>query len=140
MIRDFLLSDILRAREIHEDNKLDSACMPSLTFTTPAGKDEWNKLFITKSVFEHEGRPAIMAFLKVTAEVFVLVDHTVGTPEERWTWMQEFNQHIRQEAWKHGLEQITCWVPGDVEESFAKRLTAMGYIKSPWQSWTLNLE
>lgn len=140
MIRDFENSDIASARAIHAANELPENCFPNMMIVAPSGKEELNPLFITKAVFEHDGKPALMAFLKVTAEIFVLVDHSIGTPEERWKWMCEFNEHIKKEAWKHGLEQITAWIPAEIEASFAKRLLEMGYVKSPWQSFTLNLE
>lgn len=140
MIRDFDENDLEKAREIHAANGLPENCFPNLIITTPEGKEEANALFITRSVYEHAGVPAIMAFLKITAEVFVLIDHTVGTPEERWAWMKEFNEYVKHEAWQRGLEQITCWVPPEIEESFEKRLLEMGYIKSPWRSYTLNIE
>jgi len=139
-IRDFNEDDLEKAHAIHTANGLHENCFPNLIIRTAEGKDEANALFITRSVYEHDGKPAMMAFLKITAEIFLLVDHEMGTPEERWTWMQEFNAYIRHEAWKRGLEQLTCWIPPEIEESFAKRLTEMGYVKSPWTSWTLNLE
>jgi hypothetical protein len=140
VIRDFNENDLETARAIHAANNLHENCFPNLTITTHEGKEAPNALFITRAVYEHEGVPAIMAFLKATAEIFVLVNHEVGTPAERWEWMKEFNAYIRNEAWKHGLEQITCWIPPEIEESFAKRLIEMGYVKSPWSAYTLNLE
>jgi len=136
MIRDFSPSDFENARIIHAANALPENCLPNLKVNT----GEPNALFVTRAVYEHEGAPAIMAFLKITAEVYVLVDHTIGTPEERWQWMRELNEHIKHEAWKLGLEQITAWLPPEIEESFAKRLIEMGYVKSPWSAYTLNLE
>jgi hypothetical protein len=139
MIREFQEGDIPLVEAIHKQNDLPTNCLPNLTIADTEGKTVMNPLFITRSVFEANGKAAMMAFLKVTAEVFVFVDHTVGTPEERWEWMKKFNEHIRQQAWKHGLEQITAFVPPEIEESFAKRLLDMGYVKSPWQSYTLNI-
>lgn len=136
MIREFESSDFEKARIIHAANALPENCLPNLTIST----GESNALFVTRAVYEYQGIPVIMAFLKLTAEVYVLVDHTVGTPEERWQWMQELNEHIKQEAWKLGLEQITAWIPTEIEESFSKRLLEMGYVKSPWSAYTLNLE
>jgi hypothetical protein len=140
VIREFKEGDIPLVEAIHKQNDLPANCLPNLMIVDKDGKTVPNPLFITKQVFENDGKPVMMAFLKVTAEVFVFVDHTVGTPEERWAWMLEFNEHIKQQAWKHGLEQITAFVPPEIEQSFAKRLEDMGYIRSPWQSYTLNLE
>lgn len=140
MIRHFSFEEIEKAREIHKANGLDERCFPDLTITTPEGKTEPNPLFMVKEVFEHEGKPVLMSFLKITSELYLLVDHTVGTPEERWEWLKAFKEHMKVEAWRLGLDQMTAWIPTDIEESFAKRLEVMGFIKSPWQSWTLNIE
>lgn len=140
MIRTFERPDLEAARAIHAANGLDERCFPNLTIETPQGAVEPNPLFIVKSVYEHEGRPALMSFLKLTSELYLLVDHTVGTPEERWQWMLEFKEHMKQEAWKRGLEQMTAFIPTDIEDSFRKRLEEMGFVRSPWQSYTLNLE
>lgn len=140
MIRNFEQEDIPRAREIHADNKLPENCFPNLTITTPTGKEEPNRLFIVNRVFEHEGRPAMMSFLKITSELYLILDHTVGTPEERLEWLKELKEDMKHEAWKHGLEQMTAFVPLDIEESFAKRLEELGFVKSAYSPWTLNLE
>jgi hypothetical protein len=140
MIRNFEDSDIEKAREVHAANELPATCFPNLTQTSSAGKEEPNPLFVVKSVYEHEGRPALFSFLKITSELYLLVDHTVGTPEERWTWLQEFKEHVKCEAWRLGLEQMTAFVPREIEASFEKRLLELGFIRSPWQSYTLNIE
>jgi hypothetical protein len=139
MIREFTDEDEARAREIHAESGLDERCFPNLTIDTSTGKAP-NALFLTKAVYEHEGSPAMMSFLKATSELYLLVDHRVGTPEERWEWLKELKEHMKYEAWKLGLEQMTCFVPTEIEKSFEKRLEDLGFIKSPWQSYTLNLE
>lgn len=120
---------------IHEANGLPSNCLPDI-----GRVDSRNPLFLFAGVYSNGEKPAMMAFLKVTSEVFLLVDHTVGTPEERWQWLRELTEWVKQEAWDRGLDQITAFVPPEIEESFAKRLLDLGFVKSPWQSYTLNLE
>jgi len=142
VIREFYFDrDIKRMVEIHAASGLPPECLPNLeivdqekNITIP------NPLYIVKAVMEHEDRPAMMCFLKLTAEIYLLVDHSIGTPEKRWEWLQEFTNYIARSAWEHGLEQLTCWVPQEIEESFAKRLKDLGFRRSPWTSYTLNLE
>lgn len=140
MIRHFEMEELERAKKIHEENGLDERCFPDLQVEDVNGETIANPLFVVKEVFEHEGKPALMSFLKMTSELYLLVDHTVGTPEERWEWLKAFKEHMMVEAWKLGLDQMTAFVPADIEESFAKRLLDMGFVKSPWQSYTLNIE
>jgi hypothetical protein len=139
VIREYVKDDIDALRDIHAANGLPEACLPILTVRTEDGEEKDDPLFITKAVLEDDGKPAVMAFLKITSESFVLVDHRVGTPEERWEWLKKISEHLREEAWKRGLEQITCFVPPEIDKSFAKRLKDLGYIRSEWQSYTLNV-
>lgn len=94
---------------------------------------------MAKEVFEHDGCPAMATFLKGTSELYLLVNHTVGTPEQRWEWLLELTNHMRQKAWKLGLNEMTCWVQPEIEKSFAKRLVELGFVRSPWSSWTMTL-
>lgn len=140
MIRNFDFdSDQERAKQIHAANELPENCFPNLTITDKDGKTIPNPLFIEKLVLEHEGCPALMSFLRVTSEVYLLVDHTIGTPEERWIWLQELKEFMAARAAQHGLEQMTAYVPADIDASFEKRLEDLGFVKSPWVSYTLNL-
>jgi hypothetical protein len=38
-----------------------------------------------------------------------------------------------------GIEQLSAWLPPDIDESFGKRMESMGFVKSPYVCWTLNL-
>lgn len=140
MIRNFEESDTANAHAIHAANELPENCFPNLTIATPTGKEEPNPLFVVKKVYEHEGQPAMMSFLKITSELYLLLDHRIGTPEERFEWLKELKETMKQEAWKHGLEQMTAFVPLYIEESFSKRLIELGFVKSAYSPWTLNLE
>lgn len=141
MIRDFHDKiDLPIAQGIHSDNDLPDGCFPNLYQTNERGELIKNPLFMIRAVCESpEGRPAIMCFCKLQGELFLLIDHTVGTAEDRWKWLQEFKEWMAHEAWRNGLEQLTAWVPPNIDKSFAKRLKEMGFQKSPYECWTLNL-
>lgn len=140
MIRHFDFGEIEKAREIHKASGLDERCFPDLMIKTSDGKEVPNPLYVVREVFESEGQPALMCFLKITSELYFLVDHGVGTPEERWEWLKAFKEHMKVEAWRLGLDQMTAFIPTEIEESFQKRLLEMGFVRSPWQSYTLNVE
>lgn len=129
VIRDFSNADFMTIHKIHIANGLDDRCFPNLS----------DPLFIVKQILEYNGKIAMASFLKGTCEVFFMIDHTQGTPEQRWEWLQEFCLHMREKAWELGLEEMTAWIPPEIEASFAKRLTELGFVRSPWSSWTLTL-
>jgi len=129
VIRDFELEDIPQFEEIHRKNELDPACLPE--FQHP--------LFIIKRVLvpDNVHQPAMGIFVKVTSEVWLLLDHEVGTPEQRWEWLKLITADMRQQAYIKGLEEITCWIPDELAKSFGPRIVDLGFQKSPWQSYTL---
>ena len=135
MIRPFQREDLEAAQAIHRANELPENCFPNLY----EENGQRNPLYVIRAVVESEGQPAMMAFAKMTAELFLLVNHQVGTPEERWKQLEAFKEWFANEAWKLGLEQLSAFVPPDVDESFAKRLEAMGFQRTPYVCWTLNL-
>ena len=129
MIRAFEMSDVVRTREIHEANGLPENCFPDLA----------DPLFIVKLTVEQDGKPVMASFLKGASELFLIVDHSAGTAEERWEWLQQLTEEMKKKAWELGLDQMSAWIPPEMEKSFAKRLEQLGFIKSPWTCWTMNL-
>lgn len=129
MIRDFLWSDIPAFLSIHKKNELPEECL------IPFG----NPLFVINRVLEPDGmkKPAMGVFVKITSEVYLLLDRALGTPEERWKWLVEITADMRLQAYRKGLEEITCWLPVELEKSFGPRIVDLGFQKSPWQSYTL---
>ena len=140
MIRDFEQSDLGKVVELQEENGLPPECLPDLMIENTEGKVVPNPLFVVKRVFELEGKIAMLCFLKIRTELYFYVDHTVGTPEQRWEMLKEFTEDMKLQACKLGLDQMTAFVPPDVDKSFRKRLEDLGFIQSEWIPYTLNLE
>ena len=135
MIRRWEDSDMEKALEIHAANGLDERCFPNLVVDGVS-----NPLFCTKEVYEVDGQIVMMGFLKLQSEGYLLIDHTCGTPELRWQWLQEGMEHLKKEAFRLGLEQISVWIPPEIEKSFSKRLLELGFIRSPFTCFTVNVE
>ena len=114
--------------------------MPDLTVTNGLGQKQKNPLFVVKRVYEADGKTAMICFLKARSELYFFIDHTVGTPEERWKWLQEFTEDMKQRAREAGLDQFTAFVPPEIEESFGKRLIDLGFARSRWVPYSMNLE
>ncbi len=138
MIRPFEQADMERARQIHADNKLPECCFPDLMVPSGLG-DVDNPLFLDKSVFEVDGEPAMMCFLKIRSELYLLMNHQVGTPEERFEWLKQFKVFMMRQAWLKGLDQMTAYLPPEIEESFGKRLVELGFQRSPYTAYSLNV-
>lgn len=130
MIRAYEKKDKEHLATIHGANGLPPQCLPN--FDDP--------LILHTGVVDVDGKPVMSCSIRGTCELFLLVDHTAGTPEERWEWMKELREYIVHEAWRLGLDEMSCWIPSTIEDSFADRLLEMGFVKSPWSCYTLRLE
>lgn len=128
-IRSFTMGDLEAVRRMHEQSGLPLNCMPNLE----------NPLFFLRKVVEDNGRVALGGFLKMTAEAFVLVDHSHESPEWRWQALQKLTAATLAEATRKGIEDVTCWPPPVVENSFGPRLIDLGFTRSPWASYSVRL-
>ena len=142
MIRDFdIKQDPPRILAIHGENNLPLECLPKLLIPDPddKGKLRIDPLFVVNRVMMQKERMAIAAFARGTAEIYLILNHAVGTPQERWAWLQEMTKDMRQKCTERGLNDFTAWVPPDIDKSFGGRMEDLGFIKSPWQSYTMLL-
>jgi hypothetical protein len=139
MIRQFETKDLEKVAQLLAANDLPPECMPDLMIKDKNGNEIPNPLFIVKRVLEHDGQIAMMCFLKVRSELYFFIDHSVADAEGRWEMLKEFTEDMKHEAWHQGFDQMTAFVPRDLEKSFEKRLLDLGFVKSPWQSYSMNI-
>ena len=82
----------------------------------------------------------IAAAAKVTAEVYLWLDHEWGTPEQRWEALQELHRDITDKARKIGFDQLYVAIPPEIAKSFGPRLKDLGWeLARPWPVYTLEL-
>jgi hypothetical protein len=123
------LKDSEQLRRLHASSKLPKQCLP----------DTDDPLFLHIAVTDVAGKMVMASALRGSCEIYVLVDHEAGTPQDRLQWLAEIKDYMAQKAFRLGLDQITAWVPKEIEPSFGPRLEDLGFTKSPWQSYTLNV-
>lgn len=128
-IRDYQPEDWQAIKKLHENSGLPPACLADVS----------DPLFVLRRVIESEGRIAMAAFVRITSEPFLLVDHAIGKPEDRWALLWALTEDICRKAKERGIDQLTAWIPPDVEKSFGERLIALGFQPSKWKSYTRNL-
>jgi hypothetical protein len=130
MIHELQRTDYEAIKRIHEASGLPENCLPDLE----------NPLFILKeAVYDHRGNIAQAAFLKMTGEIYLLVDHNAENPEWRWDMLQKLAAFGLAKAHKHGIDDCTCWIPPEARW-FERRVLALGFEKSPWPSYTARLK
>lgn len=74
------------------------------------------------------------AFLRLTAEAYLLLDPRAGTPRERWQWLLALHEAARRDAWQRGLEDVHAWLPPTIAQKFGRRLDRLGWRRD--DSWT----
>lgn len=126
MIRDAKESDRQAIEEMFLTSHLPENCRPDLA----------SPLFIIKKVVDENGKAVQVGAVRITAEVFLLVDHDSGTPEKRMSNLKELSEEMAREAWQKGLDDVTAWIPPEIEKSFGKRLKEIGFQRSPWPSYS----
>jgi len=137
-IREYHESDLALLQSIHAAQGFDYA-LPDLR----------NPLFITKVVLTdaaptqqtenrqlEPGTTKILgaAFLRLTAEAYLLLDPRAGTPRERWQWLLALHAAAERDAWQRGLEDVHAWLPPPIAQKFGKRIQRLGWLRD--DAWT----
>jgi hypothetical protein len=129
MIRPYQPGDFDAVKRLHAKSGLPAACMPDLQ----------NPNSVVQLVSIEQGEVAQFGAVKLTGEAFVLVDHEHSSPQERWARLGDLTAMALRGAAERGLDDVSAWIPPGLEDSFGKRLEALGAIKSPWRNWTFLL-
>lgn len=127
-IRDIDPSELLIIRALHE--KMDIGYeFPNLT----------GPLFaIRKAIMDEHGNPVAAAALKLTSEAFLWIDPD-GSPYEKTSNILRLAHVCHERAKMLQIEDVTAWVPPQVEATFGEMLSKMGWTRSPWASWSARI-
>jgi hypothetical protein len=74
------------------------------------------------------------AFLRLTAEAYLLLDPSCGTPRKRWQYLLALHAAAERDAWQRGLEDVHAWLPPPIASKFGKRLARLGWVRD--DTWT----
>src|SRR6266849_5043440 len=130
LVREYQESDLAQLRAIHATQGFDYA-LPDLS----------NPLFVTKLVLAksdsvseqhnaaHDDALIGAAFLRLTAEAYLLLDPRAGTPRQRWQWLLALHAAAERDAWQRGLEDAHAWLPPPIAKKFGKRLARLGWLR-----------
>ena len=81
------------------------------------------------------------AFLRLTAEAYLLLDPQAGTPPQRWQWLLALHAAAERDAWHRGLEDVHAWLPPPIAKKFGKRITRLGWVRDDaWAPYCKKLD
>jgi hypothetical protein len=138
LVREYRESDLAALQAIHAEQGFDYP-LPDLN----------NPLFVTKLVLADEapaqqkenrqleaGATKILgaALLRLTAEAYLLLDPSAGTPRDRWQSLLSLHAAAERDAWRRGLEDVHAWLPPPIAKKFGKRIERLGWLLD--DAWT----
>jgi hypothetical protein len=125
LIREYTDADLSALRRLHAEQGMPYA-FPDLS----------NPLFLIRVVAEQDSRVVAAAFLRLTAESYLLLDRAAGSPRERWEALLLLHETVRGCATRAGLDDVHAWLPPGVARSFSRRLTRLGWTRESWPSFS----
>lgn len=127
MIRNFEPKDTDAIKDIHKSQGFDYN-LGELT----------SPLFLIKKVREVNGRVVAAAFLRLTAETFLLVE---GSPVAKARAIEELQPEVLREAYEKGLDDLHCVIPPEIADSFAPALEKLGWSRErDWPLYSRSLD
>jgi hypothetical protein len=127
LVREYRDNDLAELQRIHSAQAFPYA-FPDLR----------NPLFLTKIVLtdgegpEEKIRGA--ALLRLTAEAYLLLDPSQGSPRARWQSLLALHAAAQQNAWQRGLEDVHAWLPPPIAKKFGRRLERLAWLRD--DAWT----
>ncbi len=150
LIREYRDSDLAQLRSIHAAQGFDYP-LPDLSnplfltqivltdlnvapgFSPASSNEVLTQSAAPKGSVTHE-KILGAAFLRLTAEAYLLLDPQAGTPRQRWQWLLALHAAAERDAWQRGLQDVHAWLPPPITKKFGKRLTRLGWLRD--DSWT----
>lgn len=104
---------------------------------------------LVKHVIEDEGKVPMAALVRMTAEMYLLVDAKWRSPAWRSQafsrlehGVEERLSHLYLQSTAHPFESARhvedecCWMPPVLEKSFGRRLMRYGWLKNEWPTYS----
>lgn len=97
-------------------------------------RPDWGGMLVS-SVVEVNGEITMGAFLRKTAEVYLVVDPGAGRKRDRLGQLLMLHRELLQPAKRVGFEDCSCWVPPEIDKHFGKLLLHLGWVKPLWPNY-----
>lgn len=101
--------------------------------------DFQSPLFIIKQVSKEAGAVRGAIAVKMIGEAYLLLEPTLTRYEKARTVALLSLSGIRA-AREASLEDVSAWLPPEVESTFGSMLSDLKWSKSPWPCWSRRIE
>lgn len=125
-IREWTERDTGKVKEIHDAMALGYQ-FPNIS----------SPLFFQKAVAEENGKISGAAAIRLIGEAFLwLAD---GSKIRKGRVLSSIYPIIGGKAKENGLEDVSAWIPPQIEPDFSEALHGIGFVPSPWPCWSMKL-
>jgi|SRR5208283_2742192 len=128
-VREFTANDLRRIEELHRNSGYEYVLPPVLS----------DQSFFSRRIVGDAEDVAAAAFLRLTAEPYLIVNPNWRTPAWRMEALRKIHEACRQDAIRKGVGEVTAFLPPQVEKRFGKRLLRMGwkhYVGPEWRAFS----
>jgi hypothetical protein len=136
----FSLSPFCGAAESHRCGELtdigDETGREVAGVNSPPSADGIPGASVAPSPRRGSSRIVMAAFLRLTAEAYLLHDASAGTARQRWQNLLALHEAVRCDAAARGLDDVQAFLPPRVARSFGRRLARLGWRPDPWPCFT----
>ncbi|HEX3156802.1 MAG TPA: hypothetical protein VHV32_19390 [Candidatus Angelobacter sp.] len=102
-------------------------------------KPDWNSMLVS-AVVEVDGQLSMAAFLRKTAETYMLLDPELGSKKGRLGQLLMLHRELMIPARKAGFNDVGAFLPPSLEPHFGKLLMHIGWKKALWPHYFMELK
>ena len=123
-IREFTADDLEALKRIHALQGFEYA-FPNIA----------DPIFVSKLVLEdEESRIAMASLARLTCEIYLLVDPSLGAARDRLLRMVTLHRAGERDLISRGLDDAHAWLPPQIGRRFGRRLETLGWVRD--DKWT----
>jgi hypothetical protein len=124
IVREFEPADLERVEALHTASGF-AYVLPD--FSQPE--------FFSRRVVSDESGVRMAAFLKLTAEAFLIADARWKTPAWRFEALRQVHTVSWADAKNCGVAEVNAFLPPQIAAKFGKRLSHMGWKRYQGEEW-----
>lgn len=124
IIREYTEADYAQIKELHSASGFGYS-LPSLS----------SESFFSRRIIGDDKSVAMAAFLKLSAETYLIADPQWRTPAWRMEALRQLQVVSASDAQQAGAHEMNAFLPPQIGKSFGRRLNKMGWTNYHGEEW-----
>jgi hypothetical protein len=123
-LRDFKPSDYEAVKELYQKQGFEYELPDMAAFMA------------IQVVVDDSDKPVMVLAARPTVEMFLILDKDWETPRWRFEAFKIIHEAMREKLQRAGITDAHCWLPPEIEKSFAKRLMRQfNWVQQLWNCY-----